>query len=826
MRSISVFIILYCLGFSSNAQVGGIGMNQVPGIGKIYGQVIDSISKEPLAYANIVLREALEDIEKDGQLTSDNGKFIFKELKGMKYEVVVSFLGYRSKILGPYKINKETIDHNLGKIELSSLSLNLDEVIVTGEKELIENKIDRIVYNAERDITSKGGNAADVLRKTPLLTVDMEGNVSLRGSANIKILINGKPSSIMAGSVPDAMKMIPADVIQKVEVITQPGAKYDAEGSAGIINIITKTKKVRGTSGSFNVSAGTRSNFLGLNLSSRANNIGFSANIGGHMWRGKGTSIIDRTNQLSAINSVVRQEGESSNIGGGLYTQVGMDYDINDKNSLTLSLRTPINLFANDNTLTTFTGVSKDSVPFDFRRVSDALNRTVGADVNLDYKKTFSKDSDREFSLSSQYSYSNRKNDYTSDEFNENSILTYRELSPNLSNNRELIFAADYLHPVKKDINLEIGAKTILRNVDSDIYYDTLNIGTDLLLRDNTRNNYFIYGQNVAAGYTQITFPIIKNLTGRAGIRYEHTFIDGDVQNETSFGNDYATWVPSGLLSYVLKKNTTMKLSYSRRIQRPSMFYLNPYINYNDPTNISFGNPELKPEITESFEATYGYSKNFNNINISVYHKITNDLIDNYRYIDSLGIINSTYNNLATNYSSGVSINGGIFKLGKIILNSTLNIYYQKIVSEQFVGVKSSAYNFSLNGFANVNVTPVWGITLFGLINSPKLTTQGKQATWFVYNVGVRRDLWKKKGGISIGIDNPFHPKMNLKTEFSSSQFSYVADNKVEGWGIRASLDYRFGKMEFGGPQKKKRKGNLNDDLKKEEGEGQNSGSR
>lgn len=197
------------------------------------------------------------------------------------------------------------------------------------------------------------------------------------------------------------------------------------------------------------MSAGTRSNFLGLNLSSRANNIGFSANIGGHMWRGKGTSIIDRTNQLSAINSVVRQEGESSNIGGGLYTQVGMDYDINDKNSLTLSLRTPINLFANDNTLTTFTGVSKDSVPFDFRRVSDALNRTVGADVNLDYKKTFSKDSDREFSLSSQYSYSNRKMTILQTNLMK-IVFLLTELSPNLSNNRELIFAADYLHPVKK----------------------------------------------------------------------------------------------------------------------------------------------------------------------------------------------------------------------------------------------------------------------------------------------------------------------------------------------------------------------------------------
>ncbi|HEX5624887.1 MAG TPA: outer membrane beta-barrel protein, partial [Saprospiraceae bacterium] len=254
-----------------------------------------------------------------------------------------------------------------------------------------------------------------------------------------------------------------------------------------------------------------------------------------------------------------------------------------------------------------------------------------------------------------------------------------------------------------------------------------------------------------------------------------------------------------------------------------SMFYLNPYVNYNDPTNISYGNPELQPELTEAFEMSYSLTKDVKNATISVYHKVTNDLIDNYRFVDSLGRTNATYNNLATNYSSGMSINGGIMKIGKIILNGTANLYYQKVSSAQFEGVRNDAFSYSFNGFANVNITPTLGITFWGFINSPKLTTQGKQSSWYMYSIGLRKDMWKKKGGLTIGIDNPFHPKLDLGSEFKSDSFSYEADNNFLGWGLRLSLDYRFGKMEFGGNQKK-RKGNLNDDLKQGDSDGGGSG--
>jgi ferric enterobactin receptor len=222
---------------------------------------------------------------------------------------------------------------------------------------------------------------------------------------------------------------------------------------------------------------------------------------------------------------------------------------------------------------------------------------------------------------------------------------------------------------------------------------------------------------------------------------------------------------------------------------------------------------------------SYSFTKDVKNATIAVYHKITNDLIDNYRFVDSLGRTNSTYNNLATNYSSGVSVNAGIMKIGTIILNATANLYYQKLVSEQYKDVKNDAFSYSLNGFANVYITPELGITFFGFLNSPKLTTQGTQASWFVYSIGLRKDMWKKKGGITIGVDNPFNKYLDLKSEFKSTSFSYNADNKFLGWGLRIGLDYRFGKMEFGGNQKK-RKGNLNDDLKQGEEGGGGGGGR
>jgi len=818
MKRLIIILMIFGGWRSAFTQMGGFQPKVQPGTGKISGQVIDSTTREPLAYANIVLREALEHKDVDGVLAGDRGEFQFKELKNARYELVITMLGYQSRIIGPFKINKDIQSYELGSMAVLSASKQLEEVTVTGQKEIIENKLDRIVYNAGRDVTAKGGTAEDVLRRTPMLTVDLEGNVSLRGSNNITLLINGKPSTVMASSIKDVVKMIPADIIQKVEVITQPGAKYDAEGTAGIVNIVTRVKKVTGKSGSFNVSGGTRSSFLGTNLSIRQGKIGYTANIGGMMWRGYSRTTTDRVNQLGGTSLYIDQKSNAHNIGGGVFMQGGADYDIDDKQSLTFGLRVPTNIFYNNYNSTTYSGAISPA-PFSFERKGYFRNLNLGSDINAEYKKTLEKENEHEWTVSSQYSINRAKGKYNTDQFNELGDLNYAETGPNLGYNKELTIATDYVRPLTKNVKLELGAKAIMRNVTSDIHYDTLDVAGGTYLRDTRRTNYLDYHQNVGAGYTQITFPVAPKITGRVGMRFEETGIHANILNESSFKHQYPSWIPSGLVSYNISKSFTSKISYSRRIQRPSMSYLNPYVNYNDPTNISYGNPKLTPEITESFESQNVFSKNFINLNVTLYHRITRDLIDNYRFVDSLGITNATYNNLSTAYSSGASINGGIMRLGKIILNATANLFYQKINSERFVGVKNDAFNYSLNGFCMVNVSPTWSVTLFTLYNSPRLTTQGKQGTWYVYSLGARKDLWKKKGAFSFGIDNPFETWMPINSSFSSSEFSYNSRSLFEARGIRVGLEYRFGAMEFGAPKKNK-KGYQNDDLKQGEGDG------
>ncbi len=827
MKLFYLVIFLFSSLILLKAQVGGFQPKPIPGTGKIEGTLLDSLTKEPVSFASVVLREALEHKEIDGVLTNDNGEFKFKELKNAKYELVFTFMGYKTKIIGPFKINKDIQLHSLGSIHLLEDTKLLEGVTVTGQKEIIENKIDRLVYNADRDVTSKGGTAEDVLRRTPMLTVDLDGNVSLRGSNNITMLINGKPSSLMANSIKDAVKMIPADVIQKIEVITQPGAKYDAEGTAGIINIVTKTKKIIGKSGAVNVSAGSRSSYAGTNLSIRQGNIGYTANLGGFMWRGYSRTNVDRFNIVDNQKLVLDQYTTAHNLGGGLYLQGSVDYDINDNHNINIGIRTPVNFFSNTNRTSTSTGLDLMPVQFAFRREGDILNGTLGSDFNAEYKRTYGKDSEREYSASAQYSINRGTTDYDIEQFNSLDSLSYAELGPNTSFNKEVTLATDYLHPISKKINLEVGAKGIFRNVTSDIYYDTLSIATNQYLRDSRRNNFLTYQQNVAAAYSQLTFPIYKKITGRVGLRFEETFINADIQNESKFSNAYPTWVPSGLISYNFPNNWNLKASYSRRIQRPSMNYLNPYINFNDPTNISYGNPNLSPELTESFETQAGYSKNMNNINLVLYHRITTNLIDNYRFVDSNGITNSTYNNLFSSYSSGASINGGIFKLGKIIVNTSINLFYQKIKSERFMDVRNDAFNYTINGFGMYYLSNNWSLTLFGLYNSPKLTTQGRQGTWYVYSIGARRDLWNKKGAINFGMDNPFETWMPINSEFSSREFSYNSRSRFEARGIRLGFEYRFGQMDFGQQNaKKKKKGYQNDDLKQEENNSGGGGGR
>jgi len=273
----TTLILLFGIFQLSYAQWPGMGGGKSKSIkGKISGTLVDSITGQAVPYATLVLKTANKTRERDGVLSDDDGNFKFDSKTGA-YDIYISFLGYEDKKLDSVQLTLKNPDKDLGKILMVPSDFVLDEVEITGERSLIENKPDKLVYNVEQDATVAGGDATDVLRKVPLLTVDLEGNVSLRGSNNVRILVNGKPSGMFANNVADALKMFPADQIKKVEVITSPSAKYDGEGSAGIINIITKKENIEGISGSINASIGNRQNSLTGSLNAGKGRFGLSS---------------------------------------------------------------------------------------------------------------------------------------------------------------------------------------------------------------------------------------------------------------------------------------------------------------------------------------------------------------------------------------------------------------------------------------------------------------------------------------------------------------------------------------------------------------------
>jgi len=308
--------------------------------GKVTGILLDSMTNKPVEFATAILLEPHSGKEINGIITNEKGQFKLIVDVGT-YDLNLSFLGYETKVLKGIKLTPKKPDVNLKKIIFSPESLTLSEVTVTGEASVIETKIDKIVYNAEKDVTNAGGDAADVLRKVPLLSVDMDGNVSLRGSSNIRILINGKPSGMFSVSVADALKSIPADQIKSVEVITSPSAKYDGEGSAGILNIITKKKRVQGFTGSVNSSVGTRLNNSTVNLSAAKGRFGISGGGSVHYsFPSNGTFDFDRTDTLSdkQVRSLM-QDGATRSSRIGFHGNVSAFYDINAYNAINSSLR-------------------------------------------------------------------------------------------------------------------------------------------------------------------------------------------------------------------------------------------------------------------------------------------------------------------------------------------------------------------------------------------------------------------------------------------------------------------------------------------------------
>ncbi|MBC5772874.1 TonB-dependent receptor [Pontibacter sp. KCTC 32443] len=810
------------------------GTTAPKGNAKISGVVVDADSKNAVEFATVAMISVSTGKPIDGTMADEKGRFTLSKVAAGKYRLLVSFIGYQQKTLSDFTISSDSEDLNLGTITLESNAQKLNEVVVTGEKPLVEEKIDRTVYNAEKDITNAGGNAADVLQKVPSLSLDNDGNVQLRGSSNVRVLINNKPSAIMAGSIADALKQIPADQIKSVEVITSPSAKYDAEGTAGIINIITKKDGgLQGITGSVAVGAGTRGSNANASLNVRRGKLGINGTFGGNMFYNKGdmsNEIIGYDNPDTPLDeeSYSLQLGETAPRGAFMNGQLGFEYDFNQRNSLSGGIRSNGGQFRLKNDQSVFeTETAEKEVINDFNNAIRHKNFRLGTDYNLDFTHYFKKQG-QELALLSLYSITNTENDINQDHYTLSEAPFKRVRNMNDGSNKELTFQADYTHPFANKTILEIGAKTIFRDVESDALYGTAEAPA-------MGSNYFFYQQDVYASYLTYGFTIKKALNVKLGSRYEFTDISSDNNSskdgKTGYTADYDNFIPSVALSYTINKVHTLKANYTQRIQRPSMNFLNPYRQEQTSNTFVIGNTNLDAELTNLYEL--GYSTFFKQTSISVtgYMRQTDNAIEPVASIERVedeqgnpkNVTLLTFQNIATNKTYGVSLFGNTKPTNNWTIGGSSNIYYVDLNSEYN---SNSGWMYNINANTSYTFPKGFSAQFSGGFNSERIQLLGRFAAFSFHQIAIKKELFDKKGGISVGLDNPFRESMKMKNDViapltEANARAYEQHVRINNYnrGVRVSFDYRFGKLEQQRPPKRK-KSIRNDDAKQGDGGG------
>jgi len=788
------------------------------GDSKISGVVIDDSNQNPIEFATVALALANTTAPVNGAICNEKGEFLISKVPIGTYDLTIDFLGYLSKVIRGVSIKNSKSDLNLGTIKLTFDAKVLKEVVVSGQKEVLEEKVDRLVYNAENDKTATGGDATDVLRRVPMLSVDLNGNLSLRGNQNITVLINNKPSSITAGSVADALKQIPAEEIKSVEVITSPSAKYDAEGSAGIINIITKKNNIEGLSFNVDGSAGYRGSNLRLGGGFRKGKVGFSLSTFSRFnYNVNGKFTNNQTTKDGAGNETLNQQ-QANTLSSRLFGngQFGFDYEIDKKNlivaSVVYGVRNANELQDQFKTQTFNNSVLSNS---SLKKIN-TVDGNINVDANLNYTHTFKPQ--QEISILTLYSQNNRNNDFVNASLNEtDQSVLQRIKNLNKSFNKEFTIQADYSAPIGEKQLYELGIKSITRLVISDYkYLKAIGNSNDFQDYATSLSNSFRYNQNVLAGYLSYTYNSKIGYSFKVGTRYEYTNIKANFATEKAPITipSYGVLVPSINISKKIKGGT-LKLSYNRRIQRPSIQFLNPNLSAANALNASIGNPNLQPEYTNNYELAYSMYIKSSSINVSTFVRNTNNAIQSVR--DVIGdTIRTSYKNIGQENAYGASVFLGINIEKKFSLNGGIDIYYATLRNNDpnpIYQASNQGWVAALRLFGSYSFGKDWGLQFFSFYRGIRVELQGTRGSFYIYSLSLAKSFLEKRASIGFGAEQFFNPVMYIKTNLVSPVIQQQSTDELHRLNFKINFSYRIGKLSTESTRKR-RKSVKNDDLK------------
>ncbi|MEI6766451.1 MAG: TonB-dependent receptor [Bacteroidota bacterium] len=767
IKKIAIVLILLGNGILFGQQTQGKGGQQggVPK-GVVFGTVTDKQSGKPIEYANIVLYRTKDSAMITGAVSDNKGKFRIEKVPFGNIFAKVNFIGFKIQTIRGIRIKPDTLERDLGVIHLEPTVANLSEVAINGEKQQMEYNLDKKVINVDKDMVSAGGTAIDIMQKIPSVSVDVEGTVSLRGSSNVTILVDGRPSTFTD------LDQIPAGMIDKVEIVTNPSARYDPDGMSGIINIVMKKPKEAGYNGMVSLNAGTGDKYTGsVNLNFRQKKVNIFANYDFRYFSMKGYTDQNRESTYNDTSSFLDQHQNSGRLGQFNNFKAGADFFINDKNTLTITGEYGIRKFTTNET-THYAALNYLDFPTSYYvRQTHGTNSGGGPEGEINYKKTFKK-KNQEFT--SNISFEQNPGDNTSLMAYEPYHLDYTPISvePDLQNsitkslNTSIIGQADYFMPLWAGGRMETGYKYSYKNSDLDYLQENKAGGAPDWIKDTNTSNNFVYNEQIHAAYL-IYSNSIANFKYQAGVRAEYaTTISNQKTSGQKFTNSYFNFFPTIHLKYEFTEENALQLSYSRRVNRPSWRSLNPFINNSDPLNISAGNPYLKPEYINSFELAHLISIKKTSLSTTVFYRQIDHIISRIMTLEPGGVTYSTYQNLNKGQSYGLEliVSQQVGKWWKI--NANASVFGQKFSGTQLTNAfKDATYSWT----AKINSSmalKVFDLQVSFNYNSAVTTvtgqggrfmpagTQGKQAELYFMDIGVKKDLWKNRITVSARVSD------------------------------------------------------------------------
>lgn len=805
-------IIVVCLWLSNNL----IAQPQNQKSNIIKGKVEDSETSQPMSYTTVALYNAKDGSLVTGTVTDDLGIFKLESQAG-EYYLTIEFISYKTETIGDLNITNDQPVVDLGVIQLTPSSVALAEVEVRAERSTMQFNLDKKVFNVGKDLANQGGSASDILDNVPSVTVDVEGNVSLRGQGNVRILVDGKPSSLV-GSDGSGLRNIPANMIDKVEVVTNPSARYDAEGMTGIINIILKKEKKKGINGSFDFNVGYPNLYgTAINLNYRRDKLNFFVNYGVRYQQGPGRGGLYQ--ELYQGDSTFITELDRSHIRGGWSNNIrtGIDFFATDKITLTgaLSYRTGV-----DNNVTTllyrdYWNTTSDS---DLIGHSERIDEEVEDESKLEYSINFIKKFDKKEQLWTadiQYSQSGEleSSNITETFFNSNNNPTGDILNQRSNNNENFtnfLAQTDYKHPFKEDGMFEIGMRLNLRNVSNDVKVEELS-GSDWTTLTNFSND-LQYIENIYAAYSTIGDKFGK-FSYQFGLRYEYSDIETYlVETQERNPRRYGNLFPSAFLNYEFSEKDAVQVSYSRRIRRPGFWELNPFFSYSDARNFFAGNPNVNPEFTHSFEV--GYLKYFEkgSLSSSVYYRHTDGVIFRIREVDSTGFSVTLPQNIGFDDSYGLEVNFSYNPTKWWRLTGDAN-FFRSITDG--TSYDETLYGDTYTWFgrltSRMTVAKQVDVQVRGNYRAPRVTVQGSQKAIYHLDIAASKEVFKKKGTLTFSVNDVFNSRArnyivdetNFYTEgffqWRVRQFTLAMNYRLNQDNRRGGRPNRGGDFEGGG---------------------------